>query len=423
MSGLFLKPPASSASSTGGLFGSATAQPTGSLFGNTGGQQQAQQSGGLFGNTGGGGLFGSAGNQQQTQPGGGLFGNSATAQPQSQQSGGLFGGAGTQQQTQQSGGIFGNTSSGLFGNQQPQPSGLFGTTGGGLYSNLQQSQQQSNANSRAQIDLDHLRPTTKFDHLTPNLQSQIEILDTHILSEIHKCDELAAALPSIIDSGKSVPEDYKYVHEKFDELALALENDAADIVDLRDNIVRKDLAEGRLCFKSVDRLKMPSHYQQQSHHHHHAAGGPQAVYGGSGLSGWWNNPTISTRTKHGNQKNVVSVDADANVEIAGGTLVDLLNGRADEMGAMLRERKDLLAEIEGFVGNVEGKILMREKDLVDGTMIGGQGKGERDRQIKMLRYVFGEVERSLYEVADRVGESRDGVMDLAEKASRARLGY
>jgi hypothetical protein len=40
-----------------------------------------------------------------------------------------------------------------------------------------------------------------------------------------------------------------------------------------------------------------------------------------------------------------------------------------------------------------------------------------------LRYVFGEVERSLYEVADRVGESRDGVMDLAEKASRARLAY
>jgi nucleoporin p58/p45 len=403
MSSFFLKPPASSASSTGGLFGSAPAQPTGGLFGSTGGQQQAQQSGGIFGS------------QQQTQ-----------------QPSGLFGAPAAQSQPQQSGGLFANTS-GIFGNQsqqqQQQPSGLFGSTGGGggLFNtvpNQQQSQQQQSNNTRAQIDLEHLRPTTKFDHLTPALQSEIESLDTHILSEIHKYNELAGALPSIIDSGKSVPQDYKYVREKFDELSLALENDAADIVDLRDNVVKKDLAEGRLCWKSVDRLKMPSQYQQQSSHHHthtHGAGGPQAVYGGSGLSGWWNNPTVSTRTRHGNQKNVVSVDDDADVEIAGGTLVDLLNGRADEMGSMLRERKGLLEEIEGFVGNVEGKILMRERELVDGTV--AEGKGERERQIKMLRYVFGEVERSLYEVADRVGESRDGVMDLAEKASRARLAY
>jgi nucleoporin p58/p45 len=414
MSSFFLKPPASSASSTGGLFGSAPAQPTGGLFGSTGGQQQAQQSGGIFGS------------QQQTQQPGGIFGS----QQQTQQPSGLFGAPAAQSQPQQSGGLFANTS-GIFGNQsqqQQQSSGLFGSTGGGggLFNtaqNQQQSQQQSN-NTRAQIDLEHLRPTTKFDHLTPALQSEIESLDTHILSEIHKHNELAGALPSIIDSGKSVPQDYKYVREKFDELSLALENDAADIVDLRDNVVKKDLAEGRLCFKSIDRLKMPSQYQQQSSSHHthtHGAGGPQAVYGGSGLSGWWNNPTVSTRTRHGTQKNVVSVDDDADVEIAGGTLVDLLNGRADEMGSMLRERKGLLEEIEGFVGNVEGKILMRERELVDGTV--AEGKGERERQIKMLRYVFGEVERSLYEVADRVGESRDGVMDLAEKASRARLAY
>ena len=413
MSSFFLKPPASSASSTGGLFGSAPAQPTGGLFGSTGGQQQAQQSGGIFGS------------QQQTQQPGGIFGS----QQQTQQPSGLFGAPAAQSQPQQSGGLFANTS-GIFGNQsqqRQQSSGLFGSTGGGgLFStapNQQQSQQQSN-NTRAQIDLEHLRPTTKFDHLTPALQSEIESLDTHILSEIHKYNELAGALPSIIDSGKSVPQDYKYVREKFDELSLALENDAADIVDLRDNVVKKDLAEGRLCFKSIDRLKMPSQYQQQSSSHHthtHGAGGPQAVYGGSGLSGWWNNPTVSTRTRHGTQKNVVSVDDDADVEIAGGTLVDLLNGRADEMGSMLRERKGLLEEIEGFVGNVEGKILMRERELVDGSV--AEGKGERERQIKMLRYVFGEVERSLYEVADRVGESRDGVMDLAEKASRARLAY
>lgn len=269
------------------------------------------------------------------------------------------------------------------------------------------------------IDIEHLRPTTKFDHLTPALQSEIEALDNHILGEIHKCSELSGALPSIIDSGRSVPEDYKYVKEKFDELEIALENDAADIVDLRDTVVRRDVAEGRLCWKSVDRLKMPSQYQ--SHHgHHDGRAVTEAVYGGSGLSGWWNNPTISTKTRHGAQKNVLSVDADEEVEIAGGTLVDLLTGRADEMRAMLKENVNLLEEIEGFVGNVEGKIVMRERELGDGL---NGVEGERERQIKMLRYVFGEVERSLYEVADRVGESRDGLMELGEKSIRARMAF
>jgi hypothetical protein len=283
--------------------------------------------------------------------------------------------------------------------------------------NLKNVNQDHHSSNKAQIDISHLRPTTKFDHLTPSLQSEIEAVEAHILGEISKCAELSAALPSIISSGREVPESYKFVREKSDELSLALENDAADIVLLRDRIVRRDVAEGRLCWKSVDRLKMPSQYQSQ--HHHHGPGGKETVYGGGGLSGWWNNPIMSTRTRHGAQRNVVSVEDDAEVEVAGGTLVDLLNSRADEMAGMLRERKELLGEIEGFVGNVEGKILMRERELIEGV----GGESERERQMKMLRYVFGEVERSLYEVADRVGESRDGLMDLGERSMRARMAF
>ena len=222
-------------------------------------------------------------------------------------------------------------------------------------------------------------------------------------------------MPGIISSGKDVPQSYAYVKEKFDELEIALENDAADIVDLRDKVVRRDVAEGRLCWKSVDRLKMPSQYQSHSHE-----GGRETVYGGSGLSGWWNHPTISTRTRRGTGKAVIAIDTDEEVEVATGTLVDLLTGRADEMREMLKENKNMLEEIEGFVGNVEGKIVQKERELVDG---GQSMQGERERQIKMLRYVFGEVERSLYEVADRVGESRDGLMELGERSVKARIAF
>lgn len=229
------------------------------------------------------------------------------------------------------------------------------------------------------------------------------------------CSELTNAMPGIISSGESVPQDYKYVKEKSDELEIALENDAADIVELRDKVVRRDVAEGRLCWKSVDRLKMPMLYQNQQHE-----GGRETVYGGSGLSGWWNHPTISTRTRHGTGKAVVAINTDEEVEVAAGTLVDLLTGRADEMKVMLEENKTMLQEIEGFVGNVEGKIAQKERDMAEG---GRSGEGEKERKMKMLRFVFGDVERSLYEVADRVGESRDGLMELGERSVRAKMAF
>lgn len=129
---------------------------------------------------------------------------------------------------------------------------------------------------------------------------------------------------------------------------------------------------------------------------------------------------MSTRTRHGAAKAVVSIDTDEEIEVASGTLVDLLTGRADEMKEMLKENKEMLEEIEGFVGSVESKIVQKEREMVDGPQ---SMDGERERQIKMLRYVFGEVERSLYEVADRVGESRDGLMELGEKSVKARVVF
>ncbi|KAL7787629.1 hypothetical protein V8C43DRAFT_288664 [Trichoderma afarasin] len=121
--------PATSSTSSGGLFGSGTPAPAGG-FGTNG------SSGGLFGNnantvptvglfgsgntvpTGGSSLFGSNTNAAPTG-GSGLFGNKATPPPP----GGLFGG-GTPAPT-----------GGLFGNATTAPSGGFGTnaSSGGLF--------------------------------------------------------------------------------------------------------------------------------------------------------------------------------------------------------------------------------------------------------------------------------------------------
>jgi nuclear pore complex protein Nup98-Nup96 len=95
----------------GGLFGSqpaAAANPSTSLFGGLGGQQNNQNqtnTGGLFNQPKPGGLFGNAGAQNQNT--GGLFSGSTN------QGGGLFGNAGQTQPTQQS--SFGSS---LLGNSQ-----------------------------------------------------------------------------------------------------------------------------------------------------------------------------------------------------------------------------------------------------------------------------------------------------------------
>ena len=178
--GLFGSGQQSSATTSGGLFGTSggfgtnTSQPqqsgglfgasqpkSGGLFGTSGGfgtgTSQPQQSGGLFGNSGnnaGGTLFGTGSNQAQA---GSLFGGSS----QANKPGGLFGSSGgfgtSTTQPQQSGGLFGNpgtnTGGGLFGSNnnqntsQNQGGGLFGsnptTQSGGLFGGNQQTQQKT----------------------------------------------------------------------------------------------------------------------------------------------------------------------------------------------------------------------------------------------------------------------------------------
>ncbi|KAN0089479.1 Nucleoporin complex subunit 54 domain containing protein [Hyaloscypha variabilis] len=153
----------------GGLFGSTlgvnTQQPSGSLFGGLGQNNQTnqqQQTGGLFGSLGqnnqqnqpqqGGGLFGQSTQNkpqqsglfgQSTQQSGGLFGGLGqnNQQNQQQQGGGLFGGLGQQNQAQQTGGLFGGANQNQQQQQQPPPpGGMFGGSTQGAFGQTTQQQ-------------------------------------------------------------------------------------------------------------------------------------------------------------------------------------------------------------------------------------------------------------------------------------------
>lgn len=420
-----------------GLFGAPTAQPaSGGLFANT--TSQPSQSGGLFGTTasqpaGGSGLFGTA--KTQPAPTGGLFASA----PQPAQGGGLFGTASTQaapsggllgvppSQTSQGGSLFAGMASqpsqGLFsGAQAPQQSNFFGgfnqsgaaKPAGSL--NLGQQATLGASTSSARIDLEHLRPTTKFDQLAEDLQREIVNLDTAILNEMHRCNEVSDLLPTIAASGSNIANDVTYVTRKLEEVETGLENDAEDIQNLKENTVKKDAEEAKICFREVDRLKMPSQYQA-------SVGGPTAsvsggVYGGHGLSGWWNHPqTLQRSMRQGTgagSSRALQLPGDEDEESrrnGPANIVDFFDRRGEEMRKTLAENKALLLGIETFVTGVESKIAVKEREVMGREGRANSSQEEED-PVGLLRYVFGEFERSLYEVADKVGEARDGVQDL-----------
>ncbi|ERF74350.1 hypothetical protein EPUS_02037 [Endocarpon pusillum Z07020] len=393
----------------GGLFGAAASKPasSGGLFGTAAGQ--TAPSSGLFGSTSqstqGGGLFGTA--SSQTAPSGGLSGGDSS---QSSQAGGLFGAMPSQ------------PSQGLFSKPQaPQAGSLLGGSNQGGASqpaatlNLGQQTTLGASSSGTRIDLEHLRPTTKFDHLTEDLQREILNLDTAILNEINRCNEVSNLLPAIAATGSNIPNDVAYVAQKLEEVETGLENDAEEIQDLKENVVKKDANEAKVCFREVDRLKMPAQYQA-------SVTGPAAsvsgVYGGHGLSGWWNHPQTLQRSIRGGSgtggSRSLQLPGDEDEDAPAGVptnIVDFFDRKTDEMRKALAENKSLLTEIEEFVMSVENKIVVKQREVTgrDGRASGLQGE---DDPVNLLRYVFGEFERSLYEVADKVGSARDGVQEL-----------
>lgn len=282
----------------------------------------------------------------------------------------------------------------------------------------------SNA-SGPQIDIAHLRSTTKYDHLTLQLQQEILALDTAILNQIRQCTEVSDLLPSVVAVGSQLAPAIDFVSSKLEEVETGLENDADAVVSLRDGDLKKDEGEAKCVFRTVDRLKVPRQYQVGGD------GGGQGMMAGfnGGLSGWWNQPqtlrgsTARTASSGGGLSvNVVDEDLDEDMGKGPKNLLELFNERTKEMSELGTQHRRLLGEIEDFVGGLEGKVLGKERELnerLDNSMNGVNGGSElldeRERQMQLLRYVFGEVQRNLYDVAEKIGITRDGVVEMTFK--------
>ena len=304
---------------SGSLFGSnATSQPqpAGSLFGGAASNTQQQQ------NTSGTGLFGSSLNppqqqqQQQSQgssifggganrPATGLFGSSTTGnagtgtgsslfggstavggggsslfgganaqQPQQQQQGNsLFGPGAQTQQQQPTSSIFGLTATQPTFNQPPSLLGAsqyrssqYPSFSGRLTLGQPTSTTASSAEGQGavKINLDTLRPTTRFGDIIPNVQEDLERIDRMIQTQEKYCREIKAFIPKHGDDVQSLAPDVEFVGDKAEAVEAALSLDAQN-TDSERKVLDKDDRDGERLKRVIDNQRMPAQFRYNSY--------------------------------------------------------------------------------------------------------------------------------------------------------------
>lgn len=281
--------------------------------------------------------------------------------------------------------------------------------------------------STPQIDLAHIRSTTKFDHLQEALRKEIEGLDNAILNQQKECQDLGdILLPQVKADVAQLEPGIDYVSTKLGELELGLENDAEAIIAFMNDELKADEGEAKCVFRNVDRMRVPRQYQIQGSAVD-AVAGTTSVLGnstmnGTGLSGWWNQPQTyrggrSISGIGGQSVQLVNEDADDGSSSGPKTMIDLFDARAEKFKRVNEEQKQLLTEIENFIDGLEEKVIFKEREINERLSYGDANAAERraemkERQMNQLRFVFGEVQRGLYEMADKIGTTREGLMGL-----------
>lgn len=368
----------------GSLTGNAatTTGQTGSLFGTTNAQQpqQQQQSGGLFGSTA----------QPQQQQTGGLFGS--TAQPQ--QSGGLFAGLGQSQPQQQSRSLFGASQAqtqpqqggGMFSLSAAKPAGGVSSFGGSVAQpslpplGLGQNVQAQQTVPGVRIDLSNVKGVTRFSDLHEDIQKEIILIEDFIQRQISYKEQIDAIIPKTTEQMELIAPDVNYLTGRGDTIELALENDVQAVKALRD-MVKQDVDDAKLSFRSIENLKLPPQFHYQS---------------------TWQPASSAAAAAALGDDEAGPVD-----------LVSYFTAKANDLDAQLKTYMTQVAEIEAHLRTVESSAGAQAESLMlraRGAQNGESGAQSKVRELARTMKLF---EDAIVNVASRVGEAREEVVDLS----------
>jgi nucleoporin p58/p45 len=239
------------------------------------------------------------------------------------------------------------------------------------------------------IDLNELRPTTRFNDLYEQVQQQIEQLDTFILNQITLAGECESLMPEIQNSIAYIPNDVELCSRKLEATEQSLQTDAGSIEAARE-LVRQDVEAAKLSFKAIQSCRLPGHFHAANLWNAPGANGP----GGS------------------NSEEDSSTSAD---------LLSYFGKQADEMGQKLDIMKRNLGEVESYLSSLESQQAAR---IQSARLSHGRDGGVKsaDEQVRELATVLREFEGGILGVAAKVGAAREGMIEVTQNESIGRRG-
>ena len=246
----------------------------------------------------------------------------------------------------------------------------------------QYTQQQQTVPGVRILDVNQLRSTTRFNDLHEDLQKVIEQVDNFILGQIRCQEECAQHTDDIDQRCHQMPPDVDYCTKALETMHQALENDA-DSIAVAKGLVKVDVADAKLVFKTIQSLKMP----QQLH---------------QGLL--WNTTGISQIG------GPTFLEEDAELG-ASRNIIEYFSRQADEMTKTLDAYKRNVGQVEAYLKDIESNTMKQ----VEQTMFNRrQDSGEKsaEEQVKQLAAVLRDFEHGIMGVATRLGGTRDKVQEI-----------
>ena len=162
----------------------------------------------------------------------------------------------------------------------------------------------------------------------------------------------------------------------------ALENDAESIAFAK-GLVKLDVADAKLSFKTIQNLKMPQQFHQ---------------------SGTWNTMGISQSGASSFPEEDAEVGASRNI-------VEYFSKQADEMSNTLNTYKRNVGQVEAYLKGVESNTMQQMQQMMFNR---GQNGGEKsaEEQVRQLAAVLRDFEHGITAVAARVGSNRDKIQQV-----------
>ena len=246
----------------------------------------------------------------------------------------------------------------------------------------QYTQQQQTVPGVRILDVNQLRSTTRFNDLHEDLQKAIEYVDNFILGQIRCQEECAQHTEDIDQKCQQMPPDVEYCAKALDTMQQALENDAESIAVAK-GLVKIHVADAKLSFKTIQKLKMPQQFHQ---------------------SGMWNTPGISQIGGASFPEEDAEVGASRNI-------VEYFSKQADEMTKTLDAYKRNIGQVEAYLKGVESNTMQQMQQMMFNR---GQNGGEKsaEEQVRQVAAVLRDFEHGITNVATRVGGTRDKIQGV-----------